>query len=64
MATVAKLRRQKRALDRFVILKRDAFWPKTNIRRFKSDDEHEIYIVRKVREKSALQVAVRVGEAA
>jgi len=62
--TRAKYERCKRALERFTILKRDAFRPKTNIPRFRTDDEHEVYIVRKVREKSALQAAVRVGEAA
>lgn len=59
MTTKAKQQRQKRALERFIILKRDAFKPLTNIRRFKSDDEYEAYVARKVRERSALHVAVR-----
>lgn len=64
MATVAKQQRQKRALERFDILKRGAFKPLTNIPRFKTDDEHEVYMVRKYREKAALQVAVRNAQKA
>lgn len=59
MATKAKQQRQKSAWARFSILKADACKPHTNIRRFKDEDAHEVYLVRKNREKAALKAAVK-----
>jgi len=59
MATKAKQQRQLRALQRFHVFKRDDVWPHVNIRRFRTDEEWEVYVVRKMREKAALTAAMR-----
>lgn len=62
--TKAARERQKRAYERFHILPRDAKRPRTNIKRFMTDEEYGHYLAAKRFEQDALafQMSVHGGE--
>lgn len=59
--TLAKIARQKKALSRFAKAGRNDCRPNTNIPRFRTEDEFEIYLVRKHREQASLMVRVKAS---